>query len=557
MRVTENYLLSRSRLICSWCDRSQDQVRKLIAGAGVYICDQCVAQGAEFFSKPQGKPLLDAKPKCSFCGQRQSCLTAASVAGPGAQMCAQCIQLCEEILADGEPMPEDDQTAKQFEQEIAEPAAPSAEKSRSEAEKEWDRIDSETVPGIRLRKGRQWLKRYGSDELAGKVIAELLEIKATPGLVKSGRSWLQKFPNHRSAPALIGQMLAFEPTPDAIKAANRSFATFERFDDLVPLVGAIVKSSMTSKFYKELEDLLEQYPSEERWGYVLMTKSAQTHKKTDLLVAKWIGLNLSNPDLFVIPFVILAKSPNVIEAAFEWFKASGHQSKYAASGLCYIVRASAQHHKTILPAVLNHARRWLKSNTANAEAGQVHEAVIAATKAKSDVRNAKKWYEQNVNTRYAWRILATLLESAYWDSTEPDDWAVLNARALLKDPELRVKIPRLVGALVSACPDDETIAWAKDTYTRTLLLWILIQVLLCAPDRESLEAAEEAHDRWANSSLEPEMLYALLRADPQNARALRRARLWLDRTQRHRYRRAIKALVSKRKSQAAKRRRKD
>jgi hypothetical protein len=28
---------------CSFCGKSKDQVRKLIAGPGVFICDQCVA----------------------------------------------------------------------------------------------------------------------------------------------------------------------------------------------------------------------------------------------------------------------------------------------------------------------------------------------------------------------------------------------------------------------------------------------------------------------------------------------------------------------------------
>ena len=30
------------RLKCSFCGKTQDQVRKLIAGPGVYICEQCV-----------------------------------------------------------------------------------------------------------------------------------------------------------------------------------------------------------------------------------------------------------------------------------------------------------------------------------------------------------------------------------------------------------------------------------------------------------------------------------------------------------------------------------
>ena len=31
-----------SHLKCSFCGKSQEQVRKLIAGPGVYICDECV-----------------------------------------------------------------------------------------------------------------------------------------------------------------------------------------------------------------------------------------------------------------------------------------------------------------------------------------------------------------------------------------------------------------------------------------------------------------------------------------------------------------------------------
>ncbi len=31
-----------SHLKCSFCGKSQEQVKKLIAGPGVYICDECV-----------------------------------------------------------------------------------------------------------------------------------------------------------------------------------------------------------------------------------------------------------------------------------------------------------------------------------------------------------------------------------------------------------------------------------------------------------------------------------------------------------------------------------
>ena len=33
---------SNEQLLCSFCGKSQRQVKKLIAGPGVYICDECV-----------------------------------------------------------------------------------------------------------------------------------------------------------------------------------------------------------------------------------------------------------------------------------------------------------------------------------------------------------------------------------------------------------------------------------------------------------------------------------------------------------------------------------
>ncbi len=32
----------KKQLKCSFCGKSQDQVKRLIAGPGVYICDECI-----------------------------------------------------------------------------------------------------------------------------------------------------------------------------------------------------------------------------------------------------------------------------------------------------------------------------------------------------------------------------------------------------------------------------------------------------------------------------------------------------------------------------------
>ncbi len=66
-----------SHLKCSFCGKSQEQVRKLIAGPGVYICDECVELCNEILDEelieegssptPANSPLVDKPKKKTHC----------------------------------------------------------------------------------------------------------------------------------------------------------------------------------------------------------------------------------------------------------------------------------------------------------------------------------------------------------------------------------------------------------------------------------------------------------------------------------------------------------
>ena len=43
-------------LKCSFCGKSQKQVKKLIAGPGVYICDECIDLCNEIITNASGVP---------------------------------------------------------------------------------------------------------------------------------------------------------------------------------------------------------------------------------------------------------------------------------------------------------------------------------------------------------------------------------------------------------------------------------------------------------------------------------------------------------------------
>ena len=52
---------------CSFCGKSQEQVRKLIAGQGVYICDECITLCQEIIEEemleaPRSKTATPALP---------------------------------------------------------------------------------------------------------------------------------------------------------------------------------------------------------------------------------------------------------------------------------------------------------------------------------------------------------------------------------------------------------------------------------------------------------------------------------------------------------------
>ena len=105
-------------LTCSFCATSQYEVRKLIAGPGVYICDACVelVQGvisSGGVTNTRLEPVhavtdQDGRVRCRFCDKRRDQVTAMAamsaeaggeVSEPAA-ICNECLSLCIEIIAE-------------------------------------------------------------------------------------------------------------------------------------------------------------------------------------------------------------------------------------------------------------------------------------------------------------------------------------------------------------------------------------------------------------------------------------------------------------------------
>jgi ClpX C4-type zinc finger len=96
------------RQLCTFCDKGQKFVKKLIAGPGVFICDLCVTACSKIFDGIPPRELSNVLKlaaseqadtlKCSFCGKKHNLLAPHISRGTKANICAACIDLCNEIL---------------------------------------------------------------------------------------------------------------------------------------------------------------------------------------------------------------------------------------------------------------------------------------------------------------------------------------------------------------------------------------------------------------------------------------------------------------------------
>jgi ATP-dependent protease Clp ATPase subunit len=92
---------------CSFCGQDQNQVKALIAGPGVFICDLCIDRVHEVLTVPgrtARTPIALIQKmndevgteRCKFCGKRSHQVSAMASAGD-TRICDECLRQCREI----------------------------------------------------------------------------------------------------------------------------------------------------------------------------------------------------------------------------------------------------------------------------------------------------------------------------------------------------------------------------------------------------------------------------------------------------------------------------
>jgi ClpX C4-type zinc finger len=91
--------------VCTFCERPPSEVKKLVSGPNVYICDGCVAhaEGALGALPPSRESALalarTGRAECSFCGKRRSS-ERLLVIGPTSNICQACVATCRQVITD-------------------------------------------------------------------------------------------------------------------------------------------------------------------------------------------------------------------------------------------------------------------------------------------------------------------------------------------------------------------------------------------------------------------------------------------------------------------------
>jgi ClpX C4-type zinc finger len=100
-------------LSCSFCGKHQKQVKKLIAGPDVFICNGCSDRAHKVLAAPgqtASTPIATIRPVsedardeyCGFCGKGRDRVEAMAAAGD-ARVCHECLDLCAEIISENRP----------------------------------------------------------------------------------------------------------------------------------------------------------------------------------------------------------------------------------------------------------------------------------------------------------------------------------------------------------------------------------------------------------------------------------------------------------------------
>jgi hypothetical protein len=368
---------------------------------------------------------------------------------------------------------------------------------------------------------------------SGEMLVEMFEIMPSKRLLTYARKWLHQFPNHQDGPRLMSFWLKHYPSRESYDLSAKFLKRHWPVSELHWLFNSVVGCKHSPRLDRLMEERLEKAPKDDIWSRCLSPYKGRP-AFANRLALRWLKLNEDNPELLTQGFTFFAQSPEVVNAIFSHFRKHGMSRAYNEWEIHCILDKARELKLEILPEVIEFSRKWLFENPDDEDyAAQIHASLVRASRMESDIKEAKEWYLRHKNSDGAYAILSCLLSTREDGSLSPDPFAISEAKTRLRTMPADERTPSLVGVLLKAHQDDETIGWAKDVYDRTGLLWILVELLRYAPDPNGIAEGKSKLRQYLHTDIGHELLHVLLDRDP-DASVRRCARSWLAKNSKHR-----------------------
>ncbi|HIA52815.1 MAG TPA: hypothetical protein EYN91_12120 [Candidatus Melainabacteria bacterium] len=495
-------------LKCSFCQRPRQKVKLLVGRTG-NVCDTCL----DFQAKQK-----ETNTACVMCNRFHKTHDVPK-ANPG--VCEKCIISGTSIFR----LISRGQTWIVFKQE-----APSCKPHLS-------KLQSQNFY-------EYWLKQFVNDGVnlgTGDKLVDLFQIKPSKRLITYARKWTHAFPNHRDGPRVMSFWLEHFPSKESTDLAAKYLKRHWPVEELHWLFRSVLKAKAGAKLDRLVLERLENAPANDIWARCLSPYKVR-EGIANRLALRWLKLNEDNPNLLLMGYTTFANTPDTVAAVFKHLKKHGFSRQYNEHEIRPLLDNTRKLNMEIRPEVVEFARNWLAATEhkkdkdpeshQETEVAHVHAALIHATNDETDIENAKNWYLKHSDSRMSFLVLNELLSTRKNSNLKPDQFAIEQAKIVIRKTPLEERIPSLVGTLLAACPDSETIGIASELYAQQNIPWILIELLQHSPTEQQIAAGKVLLNEVRGWDSEHALLVALLKRAP-DSRVKRRARAWLKENTRH------------------------
>lgn len=318
------------------------------------------------------------------------------------------------------------------------------------------------------------LKKSGDSEKSGRLLFEALLYKPTTALEKQALSWIKRYPQNDYSPPLTALLLnRYSQLSDLTKELIQYYPLGSSLAYLIKTL--LERASHRRKFFKHIEARIESEPDNYAW--VMALGSKRTSKEEEALTLKLIELNMDSEDNLIPLLALGARYPSVIEHSLNWFNQQDELDENISMGLYGLQSQAAKRHPELLPKINRYARKLMRANDGAKNKDEylavIHSTLIRTGGSSADIKKARAWYGRSTNSKklYSWDILLAILQCR-GPRSEDGAWAIAEAKSFLRGQTELSRVPVLVGELLQACPDVETLGFAQECNASFRFPWL-------------------------------------------------------------------------------------